>query len=91
MTEATAAVVPAAAGAALGALRRHWPEYAMEAAGLGAFMISACLVTALLEHPASPVRRAVPDPLVRRIPMGLHHDVRHRCIFRCGYTEGVSC
>lgn len=37
------------------ALRGHWPEYLMEAAHLGLFMISACVFTTLLYHPASPV------------------------------------
>ena len=55
----------------MNALTRHWPEYLMEAAGLGLFMISACLFAALLEHPASPIRRAIADPLLRRILMGL--------------------
>ncbi len=55
----------------MNALTRHWPEYLMEAAGLGLFMISACLFAALLEHPASPVRQAISDPLVRRVLMGL--------------------
>jgi aquaporin Z len=54
-----------------GAFRRHWPEYLIEAAGLGAFMLSACLFTVLLEHPASPVRAAVPEPVLRRLLMGL--------------------
>ena len=31
-------------------LQRHWPEYLIEAVGLGLFMISACLFAALLEH-----------------------------------------
>ncbi len=53
------------------ALRRHWPEYLMEAAGLGAFMISACVVGVIIEHPASPFRQAFPDPLLRRILFGL--------------------
>jgi len=53
------------------ALRRHWPEYLMEAAGLGAFMLSACLFGTLFEHPASPVRAAVADPVARRVAMGL--------------------
>jgi aquaporin Z len=53
------------------ALRRHWPEYLIEAAGLGVFMISACLFATLLEHPGSPVRQAVSDPLLRRLLMGL--------------------
>ena len=53
------------------ALTRHWPEYLMEAAGLGIFMVSACLFTTLLEHPDSPVRQAVAEPLPRRVLMGL--------------------
>jgi aquaporin Z len=53
------------------AIGRHWPEYLIEAAGLGAFMVSACLVTALLEHPSSPVGAAVPDPFARRALAGV--------------------
>ena len=53
------------------ALRRHWPEYLMEAAGLGLFMVSACVVTVLLEHPASAAHTALPDPLARRGLIGL--------------------
>ncbi len=52
-------------------LKRHWPEYLMEAAGLGIFMISACVVATILEHPESPIRQAISDPLIRRIPMGV--------------------
>jgi aquaporin Z len=55
----------------LDALRRHYPEYLMEAAGLGLFMISAALFGTLLEHPDSPAHAAIPDPLLRRILMGL--------------------
>ncbi|HET6518576.1 MAG TPA: aquaporin [Geminicoccaceae bacterium] len=53
------------------ALRRHWPEYLMEAGGLGLFMVSAGLFATLLEYPGSPVHRALADPLVRRALMGL--------------------
>jgi aquaporin Z len=53
------------------ALRRHWPEYLIEAAGLGLFMISAFTFGTLLEHPASPVHQALPNPLLRRFLMGL--------------------
>src|SRR3954471_11327278 len=53
------------------ALRLHWPEYLMEAAGLGFFMISACLFGALYENPASPVRQAIGSTLLRRLLMGL--------------------
>jgi aquaporin Z len=52
-------------------LRRHWPEYLMEAAGLGLFMIAAAACASILEHPASPVRQALTDPLLRRALMGL--------------------
>lgn len=51
--------------------RQHVPEYLMEAFGLGAFMASAALFGTLLEHPASAVRRALPDPFGRRAAMGL--------------------
>ena len=53
------------------ALRTHWPEYLAEAAGLGLFMISACVFGTLLGHPHSPVVLALPDPVVRRVLMGL--------------------
>ena len=53
------------------ALRKHWPEYMMEAAGLGIFMISAGLFATLLEYPGFPIRQAIDSPLVRRILMGL--------------------
>jgi aquaporin Z len=53
------------------ALRRHWPEYLMEAAGLGLFMVSAAAFGTLLEYPGSPLNRALPDPLFRRAVMGL--------------------
>jgi aquaporin Z len=53
------------------ALRRHWPEYLMEAAGLGLFMISACFFSTLLWHPASPVVQAIPTPLLRHVLTGI--------------------
>jgi aquaporin Z len=52
-------------------MRAHWPEYAIEALGLAAFMLAAVTCTVALEHPASPLRAALPDPLLRRIVMGL--------------------
>lgn len=55
----------------LTALRLHWPEYLMEAAGLGLFMISACMFGVLFEHPGLPIRQAITDPLTRRILMGV--------------------
>jgi len=53
------------------ALKHHWPEYLMEAACLGLFMISAFTSGAILEHPASPVHQAIPNPTLRRFLMGL--------------------
>jgi aquaporin Z len=55
----------------MAALRQHWPEYLIEGAGLGLFMVSACLFATLLEHPGSPVRQTVMSAMLRRIPMGL--------------------
>jgi aquaporin Z len=52
-------------------LLRHWPEYLIEAAALGLFMIAATVCTVLLEHPASPVHRAVRSGMARRILMGI--------------------
>jgi len=53
------------------AIGSHWPEYLMEAAGLGLFMICACLFLLALEHPSSPVRRAVGSGPARRALMGI--------------------
>lgn len=53
------------------ALRTHWPEYLMEAAELGLFMISACAFTVLLYHPASPLAQNIQDDAMRRFFMGL--------------------
>jgi aquaporin Z len=53
------------------ALKKHWPEYLMEAAELGIFMISACGFSVLLDYPNSPVHQAIPAPFVRRMLTGL--------------------
>jgi len=53
------------------AFAEHWPEYLMEAAELGAFMVSACLFTVVLEHPASALRVAIASPMLRRVLIGL--------------------
>lgn len=54
----------------LDALKQHWPEYAMEAAELGAFMIAACGFAVLLEHPQSPIHHWI-APFPRRLLMGM--------------------
>jgi aquaporin Z len=51
-------------------LQRHWPEYLMEAAGLGIFMISAAVCTTVLEYPGSPLHEAIPNPVIRRVLIG---------------------
>ena len=53
------------------ALVTHWPEYLIEGAGLGIFMLVACAFGTLLGHPASPAVEAIPSPLARRALMGL--------------------
>lgn len=57
--------------AALSVWRAHWPEYLIEAAGLGLFMTSAAVVTTVMENPASPLRQLLQDPLLRRALIGL--------------------
>lgn len=52
-------------------MRGHWREYGAEAFALGLFMIAATTATVLLEHPASPLRAALPDPVSRRVLMGV--------------------
>jgi len=56
---------------AISAAISHWPEYLMEAACLGLFMVSACSVTVLLQHPGSILRQMVPSALLRRLLTGL--------------------
>jgi aquaporin Z len=55
----------------LDALRRHWPEYLMEAAGLGLFMVSTGMFATLLWYPGSPVAEVLPDSMMRRALKGL--------------------
>jgi aquaporin Z len=52
-------------------LKQHWIEYLIEGALLGAFMLSACLFTALLEYPTSPAVAALMSPLLRRALIGV--------------------
>jgi len=49
----------------------HWPEYLIEAALLGMFMLSACCFGVVLGHPASRVVRKIPSPGARRALMGV--------------------
>jgi aquaporin Z len=49
----------------------HWQEYLIEGGALATFMISACTVGVLLEHPASRVHAFLPDGLLRRAVFGV--------------------
>src|SRR5918996_3532881 len=53
------------------ALWEHWPEYLMEAAELGMFMISACVFAAVLGHPASPIAKVLPHATAQRLLSGI--------------------
>jgi aquaporin Z len=53
------------------ALKQHWPEYLIEALGLGFFMISAFTFGTVFEHPDSPVHQLIASPLLRRLWMGI--------------------
>ena len=58
--------------AAWSALSRHWPEYLIETAALGTFMVSACVFVVLFEHPSSPVHQSLESAtLLRRALIGL--------------------
>ena len=62
------------------ALREHWPEYLMEAAGLGIFMLSACSFGVLLGYEASPAVRGLSDPILRRVICGVAMGITAICI-----------
>ena len=52
----------------------HWPEYLIEAACLGLFMLSAAGFATLLRHPESPLAAAIAStmwPALQRVPMGI--------------------
>jgi aquaporin Z len=51
-------------------LRRHWPEYLMEAGEAGVYLFSACAVATLLWHPHTPIQRYLTSDAVRRMLMG---------------------
>lgn len=57
--------------AGVSAATKHWPEYLIEAACLGLFMVSACSFTILLQHPASTIRQMLPSAFARRFVTGL--------------------
>jgi len=64
----------------MNSLQKHWPEYLMEAAELGIFMVSACSVVALLEYPGSPLHQLLPNPVFRRVLTGIAMGLTAICI-----------
>ena len=52
-------------------LRAHWPEYLIEAAGLGVFMLSACAFSVILFHPSSRIAQGLSSDSIRRVFMGI--------------------
>jgi aquaporin Z len=50
---------------------RELAVYALDGALLGIFMVSACVIVTLLEHPALPLRRLIPSDFLRRALVGL--------------------
>lgn len=52
-------------------MRRHVPEYLIEGLCLAVFMVSACSFGSLLGHPGSPVHELIPNPVLRRLLMGM--------------------
>lgn len=54
----------------ISALKHHWPEYLIESAGLGFFMVAACFGSAILWYPSSPVHLAITSPVMLRGLMG---------------------
>lgn len=67
--------------------RDHWPLYFMEAAELALFMLSACIFTVLLFHPASPVLVWLPHAAGRRMLMGIAMGLTAVGIIKCPWGQ----
>ena len=65
----------------------HVPEYLCEAAGLGTFMLSACIFGVLLNHPGSSVNQTIENPLLRRVLGGVAMGLTAICIFRSPFGQ----
>lgn len=61
-------------------LKTNWPEYLIEATLLCLFMISACSFVALLQHPLSPVRMAIPSDFIRGMLTGIAMGLTAMCL-----------
>lgn len=61
-------------------LRANWRVYAIDGALLGIFMFFACSVVALMEHPGSPVHRAIDSSFIRRAFVGVAMGLTALCL-----------
>ncbi|OLP18430.1 hypothetical protein BST81_10745 [Leptolyngbya sp. 'hensonii'] len=52
-------------------LRKHYPEYLMEAAGLGILLMVAGGMAFLLRHPALSIHQFITEPILQRLLTGL--------------------
>ncbi len=68
-------------------LREHWPEYLIEAWGLGTFMVSAGIFATLLGSPLSPLVRALPDPALRTVLIGIAMGLTAIAIIHSGWGK----
>jgi aquaporin Z len=73
------------------ALRGHWPEYLIEGAALGTFMISAAVMSVLFAHPTSPIASAIGDPRLGRAAIGIAMGLTNVCLIysRWGKRSGA--
>jgi aquaporin Z len=63
--------VPAQLPHVLRTLRLHWPEYVMEFTEMGMYLFFTVLFATVLGHPVSPIRRVLPNEIVRRACFGI--------------------
>ena len=71
----------------INALRAHWPEYLIEGWALGTFMVAAGLVATLLGAPASPVHRALADPMWRNAAGGIAMGLTAIALIHSGWGK----
>ncbi|MEM7770751.1 MAG: aquaporin [Cyanobacteria bacterium P01_A01_bin.37] len=69
------------------ALQTHWPEYLMEAWGLGMFMVSAGLFATLFYAPQSPVSQGLSNDFLKGALMGLAMGVTAIAIIYSGWGK----
>jgi len=55
----------------IGSFKKHYPEYLMEAAELGIFMISAGVFVSLIEYDGSIVKQLIPNSQLRLLLIGM--------------------